>query len=130
MLKRMESRRIELFRLLSANGRAGRLEWLLQSLGTLIAFGLVMDSFSTGGVPLVVAIPAAVVLAILGGWMMWSVTFRRLHDLGKSAADAVKILVPGLNIIWICSVAGEPGDPRDNSYGPPARLFEIRRPSL
>jgi len=118
----------ELLRYLSADGRAGRLEWLIQSLGAFAVFDLVTSYISGGTVPLVLEIPAVTVLVFLAGWGMWSVTFRRLHDLGKSGTDAAKLLVPVLNIIWAYSLIGEPGDPEANAYGPPKPLLDFKRP--
>ena len=113
-----------MLRFLSADGRAGRLEWLIQTFGAFAVFNFAIPYITSRAVPLVLGIPTLLALVFLIGWGMWSVTFRRLHDLGRSGTDAIKLLVPGLNIIWAYSLVGKPGDPEVNAYGPPKPLLD------
>ena len=98
------------------SGRARRSEyWYFVLFNFLVSFalgfigGLLGDNVSTvlsGIWSLVVLIPSL------------AVAWRRLHDIGRSGAYFLLILIPLVGaillIVWFC----QPGQPGDNQYGP------------
>lgn len=98
------------------SGRARRSEyWYFVLFNFLVSFalgfigGLLGDNVSTvlsSIWSLVVLIPSL------------AVAWRRLHDIGKSGAYFLLILIPLIGaillIVWFC----QPGQPGDNQYGP------------
>jgi uncharacterized membrane protein YhaH (DUF805 family) len=108
-------------------GRAGRLEWFAQGFGALFA----TDRITTMHVP---AEPSWVgpavwfITLMTFGWLVWSVTIRRLHDLNRPASDCFKFCVPGLNFIVAFAVMFRDGDDETNEYGSPEGFFGLRIP--
>jgi uncharacterized membrane protein YhaH (DUF805 family) len=70
-------------------------------------------------------LPVVVVLGPACCWLLWSVTFRRLHDLGRSAVDVFKFLVPGLNIMIFMQIMTWEGQAEANAYGPRPTFFGL-----
>lgn len=98
-------------------GRAGRLEWWAQSFGTVFAFTMAMKALAATGqmaVQILVAIPCV----FLASWLLWAVTFRRLHDLDRPAMEIWKIMIPIANFVLFAELAGKEGTLGENRYGP------------
>jgi len=59
-------------------------------------------------------IPAGVVLVAVEILLL----IRRLHDLDRPSRDALKLLIPGYNILVLLLVLAMPGTRGRNHYGP------------
>jgi uncharacterized membrane protein YhaH (DUF805 family) len=102
-------------------GRASRSEYWYFGLFTFLFSlpGNIMDPESvetlSGGSLLLWALYFLAVLAMLPPSL--AVTFRRLHDIGKSAWNLLWILLPIVGLFVLLAYFVRPGEPGPNQYG-------------
>ncbi|MCD2435840.1 DUF805 domain-containing protein [Acidaminococcus sp. NSJ-142] len=122
------------------HGRIGRKQYLLQSLGALLALGL-------GIFLLVLGVEYGALLYLVGGLLLllgwawtWCLSVRRLHDLGKSGwyllgiglLEAIlknsEILGSLVSLIFFGLMVGVRGTRGPNRFGPDPLAGEVTDP--
>ncbi len=101
-------------------GRARRSEYWYFALFNMLVSGILTaleNAAGDGGIGSILAIVSGLFsLAVLVPSL--AVTWRRLHDIGKSGANYFLILIPLVGaillLVWLC----RDSDPGDNMYGP------------
>jgi uncharacterized membrane protein YhaH (DUF805 family) len=53
----------------------------------------------------------------MSSFMMFSLTIRRLHDIGKSGWNILFLLIPGLNVVMLLNWSLTDGDKGPNKFG-------------
>ena len=57
-----------------------------------------------------------------------AVSFRRLHDVGKSGWMLLIVLIPIIGVIWLLVLLARDSDPGDNRYGPNPKVVAVAAP--
>ncbi len=103
------------------SGRARRTEYWMFTLFNLIAYvvlEVLAKSVSSVFTILYLLYALAVIIPSL------AVAFRRLHDIGKSAAWIWIALIPIVGGIWLLVLTCQPGQPGPNQYGPDPKAVD------
>lgn len=94
-------------------GRARRSEyWYFQLFNYLVINGLLLLSFVGLGLLL---LPLYLLAAMIPGW---AVSWRRMHDIGRSGAWCLLSLIPLAGAILMIVWASQDSQPGSNQYGP------------
>lgn len=104
------------------SGRATRTEyWMFYLFYTIFYFliyGIIFVGASMENDTVVMAGSALVVLYVLGTLLpMWTVSVRRLHDIGKSGWFILINMIPIAGAIWFLVLMCTDSQPGSNSYG-------------
>lgn len=59
-----------------------------------------------------------VLICIVIGFFILSLTVRRLHDIGHRGTMGILSIIPGINEILLIVLFLKKGDPEENLYGP------------
>ncbi len=109
------------------NGRASRKEyWMFILFNFLIStlfllFDLLFGTFNREMFMGILTILYGIAVAI----PQWSVTVRRLHDIGKSGYFILVEMIPFIGSLWLFLMLIKEGDRGPNIYGEDPNNFEI-----
>lgn len=96
-----------------SHGRINRGLWLLR----LIALGLLCAAFGLLARE-VAGETAQAVFALIFLWGALALSAQRLHDIGRSGASLLILLIPVLGPIWVLLLLLRKGGEGNNRYGP------------
>jgi uncharacterized membrane protein YhaH (DUF805 family) len=94
------------------HGRINRRTWLARviALGLVsLAFGMLADAM--------LGDPGAAVFALAFTWGALAVSAQRLHDIGRTGAGLLLLLIPVLGPLWVLLLLGRRGGEGKNRYG-------------
>lgn len=106
------------------SGRARRKEyWMFVLFDTIFAFALVLSGTFLGSIEGLIFLCAIYWLVTLIPRL--AVTFRRLHDVGKSGWMILILLIPYVGGIWFFILLLLDSEPNENKYGQNPKILFI-----
>lgn len=109
-------------KLLSSNGRIGRLRYLGYSLIAMIIFGFILGLIASLAIPNMPETSAMIMMVVLYiPLLVFSIIFakRRFNDLNHSGWWQLIIYIPFVGILVALYLLLWPGTKGSNNYGPP-----------
>jgi len=92
--------------------------YLFYTIFYFLIYGIIFVGASMENDTVVMAGSALVVLYVLGTLLpMWTVSVRRLHDIGKSGWFILINMIPIAGAIWFLVLMCTDSQPGSNSYG-------------